>query len=564
MSLFEELKRRNVFRVGIAYLVLAWIVIQAADVIFPILQFPDWTISFVAVLAVLGFPLALFLAWAFELTPEGLKREHEVDRSKSVSTGRKLDFVIIGMLVLALGYFVWDKFGAGPGDFQEIVQSSSAVGDINVNTPVPGFSGRAAIAVLPFVNLSGDADQEYFADGLTEDIITGLQTYRGFPVIARTSTFAYRGVAKDVRQIARELGVGYIVEGSVRKSGDKIRIAAQLIDAGGRHLWAKNYDFFLAGLMAVEDEITGQIVNAIEPELLLAETRRVRSVRSEDLEALDYYLRALAESTILFGYSDLRGQPVTLERNDLARQLALKAIEIDPLLSRAYALISHIESEMTHMYRAEITDEEAAVAIERAIRFGTKARQISPFDSTACSCLAFVLLNIGDVALALDIQKGAVAANPSHSNARAVYAWALLFDGQNEAAFEEIQLAKRLSPRDMAMSFYLTTEAAIHLALGDLEMAAIRLREATSMSSFNYDARILHILMLDAMGRKDEARAVLSAFLVETPNFMVKSLWNAPVADVLLGEAAASLSADERPGFHEFVAERLTRLGWQN
>ena len=114
------------------------------------------------------------------------------------------------------------------------------------------------------------------------------------------------------------------------------------------------------------------------------------------------------------------------------------------------------------------------------------------------------------------------------------------------------------------MSFYLTTEASIHLALGDLEMAAIRLREATSMSSFNYDARIMHILVLDAMDREDEARTVLSAFLAETPNFIVKSLWNAPVADVLLGEAAASLSADERPGFHEFVAERLAQLGWKN
>ena len=139
-----------------------------------------------------------------------------------------------------------------------------------------------------------------------------------------------------------------------------------------------------------------------------------------------------------------------------------------------------------------------------------------------------------------------------------------MFDGQNEAAFEEIQLAKRLSPRDMAMSFYLTTEAAIRLALGDLEMAAIRAREATSMSPLNYDARILHVLTLDALGREDEARAVLSAFLAETPDFTVESLWNAPVADVLLGEAAASLSADERPSFHEFVAERLARLGWQN
>lgn len=456
---------------------------------------------------------------------------------------------------------IWLAGGMENDKISGLIRPAAALGGIDVETPVPGFSGRAAIAVLPFVNMSGSEEQQYFADGLTEDIITGIQAFRTFPVIARTSTFAYQGINKDVREIALELGVGYIVEGSVRRAGDKIRVTAQLINSSGVHLWAEKYDSDIQGLKSLEDEITVQIVNAIEPELTANEVKRVQFVRTEDLEAWDYYLKALSETNYLFGYTDLHGNSIPLERHLKARDMALKAIELDPEFARAYTLLAHVEAETAHLFRSEVTAEEADEAVRKSIEYGMLARRISPFDSTACSCLSFMLVISGEVERALDIQRAAIEANPSHSNAHAVYAWALLFDDQPEAALQAIEMAKRLSPRDLGMSTYLTIESSIRSSLGDLDQAALRAREAVSLSRLNYDARILHILALDGLGRNAEAREVLAAFLAETPGFTVDSLWTAPVGEALL--LAAGIETDEtEPSFHEFVADRLSQLGW--
>ena len=222
-SLFTELRRRNVIRVGLAYIVAAWLLLQVADVVLNNIEAPEWVFQAILLVVGLGFPLALLFAWAFELTPEGLKKEKDVDRSESVThvTGRKLDFAIIGVLVLALGYFAYDKFVIGT----PVDESSVAIDDEVSNTEIPEMS----IAVLPFVNMSSDPEQEFFSDGISEELLNMLAQFPGLRVAARTSSFQFKGQNQDIGKIADTLNVAHVLEGSVRKASTRLRITAQLI-----------------------------------------------------------------------------------------------------------------------------------------------------------------------------------------------------------------------------------------------------------------------------------------------------------------------------------------------
>ena len=229
MSFIKELKRRNVIRVAIAYAIVAWLLIEITATTFPMLRLPEWTSTFVAVLVLIGFPLALILAWAYELTPEGIKLEKDVDRSESIThiTGRKLDFIIIGVLVVALVLFAVERFVLLP----DTAPASDSAEEI-VATEV-----QQSIAMLPFVNMSADPEQEYFSDGLSEEILNLLAKIPDLKVIGRTSSFAFKGKDTDLRDIGQALGVKTLLEGSVRKSGERVRITAQLIDVSdGSHI----------------------------------------------------------------------------------------------------------------------------------------------------------------------------------------------------------------------------------------------------------------------------------------------------------------------------------------
>ena len=282
LSFFEELKRRNVFRVGFAYVIVAWILMQVADTFAPALQLPDWFTSAVAFLLLLGFPLALFLAWAFELTPEGIKKEKDVDRSRSIThlTSRKLDFAIIGMLVFALAYFIWEsRFSSTFNDGTAIPVNASAQGESGKISPdgVPGQAGstkpaRKSIAVLPFVNMSADPDQVYFSDGISEELLNVLAQFPGLSVAARTSAFQFKNQNMDIAEIARQLNVNHILEGSVRKSGKQLRITAQLIEAeSGYHLWSDSYDREMDDIFAIQDEISAAIEAGLRNHYILRE-----------------------------------------------------------------------------------------------------------------------------------------------------------------------------------------------------------------------------------------------------------------------------------------------------
>jgi len=318
MSIVQELKRRNVFRVGIAYAIAAWVLLQIIDVVVPIIEAPEWVSKAMLLLIAVGFPLALLFAWAFELTPEGLKFERDVDRSQSITsnTGRKLDFAIIGVLVIAVVLFAADKFiwSAAPDESDAMAKRS--------------------IAVIPFINMSDDPDQAFFSDGISEEILNTLVRAEGISVASRTSSFGYRNHEQGIPVIAEELGVLFVLEGSVRKAGDQLRITAQLIDADqDRHLWSQTYDRGLTDVFAVQSDIANSIARAIRRELGIQSDAEIEVRQmTENMTAYDLYLKGLLAH---------EHRQETQDLIDSARWLE-QAVELDPDFAVAWEALAAV------------------------------------------------------------------------------------------------------------------------------------------------------------------------------------------------------------------------------
>ena len=296
MSFFEELKRRNVFRVIIGYVITAWLLMQVIDLVLENINAPDWVMQVFMLALAIGFPLAIFFAWAFEMTPEGVKREADVDRSQSITsqTGQKLNSAIIGIMAIALAWFVWDKFGSSPELAAPAEVASPTVME-TVNNPV---ATAKSIAVLPFIAMSDGPDDEYFADGLTEEILNSLAQLPELLITARTSSFHFKGQDIPVQEIAAALGVEHIVEGSVRRSGDRLRVTAQLIRSeDGFHLWSQNYDSTSADSIQVQEDIAEKIAEAMN--VVMDDTRReaMRKSGLRNAEAFVNYQKALELQT---------------------------------------------------------------------------------------------------------------------------------------------------------------------------------------------------------------------------------------------------------------------------
>jgi len=294
VSFVAELKRRNVFRVAAAYIIVAWLIMQAGDTLAPALRLPDWINSALAFFLILGFPLALFFAWAFEMTPDGVKREKDVDRSQSIThvTGQKLNYTIIALLLVALGYMAWDKFiqqGSESLSRQSTEHIAKAGEDV---TPTPDQA--QSIAVLPFVDMSAGGDNAYFSDGLTEELLNMLAKISELKVAGRTSSFAFKGKDEDLRSIGEKLNVTSILEGSVRKDDtrNRVRITAQLINANdGYHLWSETYDRDLGDIFAIQEEIAREVAEALRVTLLGEDVERLESVASTQISTYELYLQ---------------------------------------------------------------------------------------------------------------------------------------------------------------------------------------------------------------------------------------------------------------------------------
>jgi TolB-like protein len=330
MSLFAELRRRNVVRVGLAYAVIGWFLAQIAEFAFENFGAPDWVLKTVVVLLLLGLPIALFFAWAFEMTPEGVKLEKDVDRSQSITqtTGRKLDRVIIAALVVALVYFVWERQETNePVEMADVADATDAA--IVEESPDSGPDKRS-IAVLPFVNMSSDKEQEWFSDGLTEEILNALARTPDLLVAARTSSFKYKGMNEDVPTIAAALGVAHILEGTVRRGRDHLRVTAQLIRASdGFHLWSQTYDRKPEDVIALQEEVAIEIAVALQTAMDPEALAKMVSSGTNSVPAYNAYLEALA-----YGVSTLSTGDVYVFLS--AREALERAIALDPGFALAY------------------------------------------------------------------------------------------------------------------------------------------------------------------------------------------------------------------------------------
>jgi TolB-like protein/Flp pilus assembly protein TadD len=415
LSLFNELKRRNVIRVAIAYSLTAWVLLQIADVVLNNIEAPDWLFRAILLLVALGFPLALILAWAFELTPEGIKKEKDVDRSTSVTatTGRKLEFVIIGILVVGIVFLLVEKFSQPP------------------ESPTLGAT-ELSIAVLPFVNMSSDPEQEFFSDGITEEILNALAAVRQLKVAGRTSSFAFKGQNDDLRRIGDTLGVGYILEGSVRRSGTKVRISAQLVQVNdGFHVWVDTYDRELTDIFAIQDEIAAAIIGQLKAALLVDEQQAMTSLRTTP-EVYERYLLARQRM---------------YDRSQAALEDALRlldeSIDRDPEYAPAYAQRGIVAMLLADDSYGTIPEDEA---LQQGKRYLDLALEIDPESAEALAGLGLYYVNgVGNTDKAIDALTKSLSINPNQPDASVWLANALSTSGDIAG---QLKVLEELTERD--------------------------------------------------------------------------------------------------------------------
>ena len=402
-NLFTELKRRNVIRVGLAYIIAAWLLLQVADVVINNIEAPAWVFQAILLVVMLGFALALIFAWAYELTPEGLKKEKDVDRSESIThvTGRKLDFAIIGVLVLALAYFAYDKFVISESDDAPSVAQSDEITD----TDIPELS----IAVLPFVNMSSDPEQEFFSDGISEELLNMLAKFPGLRVAARTSSFQFKGQNQDISKIADTLNVAHVLEGSVRKAGTTLRITAQLIRAdSGYHLWSDTYDRELDDIFAVQDEIASAISEALKIKLALDAADgggQPTTIKAANTDAYEAFLRA----------RELIHRRGRASLEEAVRQLE-RSLRLDDNFAPAHAMLAIAT---TLLLESPQTYGDLSLAqVERiAVPHLDRALELEPNLAEGHAGKALLALDTEDMSLAIDYAYKALEINPSYIDA---------------------------------------------------------------------------------------------------------------------------------------------------
>ncbi len=477
MSFFEELKRRNVFRVGAAYVVVAWVLLQVVDLVLDNIAAPDWIMKVFMLAIAVGFPVAVIIAWAFEMTPEGLKREIQVDRSQSITpqTGHKLDRLIIVFLAVAVVVLLAERVYVGDESKPAVStavdsEKSSAANSAQSTNPVSRTRGNS-IAVLPFVNMSADPDNEYFSDGIAEEILNVLARIPDLKVAARTSAFAFKGTNINIAEIARTLNVDVVLEGSVRKFGNQVRVTAQLIKAAdGYHLWSETYDRELTNIFAIQDEIAKSIADELKLTLDIDTGVAGNMTGTTSTAAYDAYLRGMNQWHLRTGES---------LRNSI--ELFGQAIAIDPKFARAYAGLA-----LTYAIIDSYTDMRWSETREKTRLAAHQALAIDPGLAEAATALIFTT---EDVEEQLAFGRRAIELGPSFATAHQWYAGTILYTGDLEGALEEYLVAYELDPRSRIVGANLAEN---YRAMGNYSEAERVLRQ---VASFAPDFYYVHELL---------------------------------------------------------------------
>lgn len=452
-KVFAELRRRNVFRVALLYLVASWLVLQVADLAFDLLGIPQWGLRLVFAILALGLPFALAFSWVYEITPEGLKRESEIDRGRSIvaQTGRRLDIMTITIVTIVaawagIAYFARDR-------------SSEQLITTGADRPTAAAPARdVSVAVLPFVNLSSDPADEYFSDGLAEELINAFAEIEGLKVSARTASFQFKNRTGDVAPIARQLKVANILQGSVRRAGNRVRIAAQLIEAdNGFQLWSKTYDREMGDIFAVQSDIAADITRTLRLTLSTAPSAPTANVRAfelhlqgrhlwrrRNLAALEQSVKLLEESvrldpayaeawaTLAAAHVVLPDYSTTYAHSSWSRaeECANRAIALDARRAEPYAVLA--------LVRARLLDWSKSEALFR------RAIELEPGDATALLWLGQVLVQTGYVREGQRLLLEALEADPTSSSIVHYVAIAYAATGDYERGIEYANRAEAL------------------------------------------------------------------------------------------------------------------------
>jgi TolB-like protein/Tfp pilus assembly protein PilF len=438
MSFLGELKRRNVIRMALLYIVAAWVLLQIADVLFDPLGLPAWTFRMVLGLLLLGFPLALIFAWVFEMTPEGLKRERDIDRSASAvaHTGRKMNTVIVVLLIVAIAGLVIDRLipesGQPPAAATAVTGPERAAADAGTREAA---AADTSIAVLPFVNMSGDPDNEYFSDGLSEELLNTLVRLGGLKVTGRTSSFAFKGQKQDLREIGRLLNVANVLEGSVRKAGNRVRITAQLIKTSdGYHLWSDTFDRELDDIFAIQAEIAERVSDALQVTLLGgagADQPAVVSI-SHNAQAYEAYLR---------GMYIWQREPDQRESLDRARAHFEAALALDPGYVDAHWGMFWVWDRMNRNGHVPFGESLAQMQY-----YGAEIERLAPGSDRALSAASRNALVDYRYELAADYLREAVRKYPGSAVVQAEFAATLATLSRYDEAMEASDVAAKLDP----------------------------------------------------------------------------------------------------------------------
>jgi TolB-like protein len=390
LSFLNELKRRNVFRVGIAYCVAAWLLLQVIDFSLDVMDAPNWIVQVLVLLAAVGLPAALIFAWVFEMTPEGLKRESEIQRDASMTPGtaKKLDKLIIVLLITLIVIVIADRFVPETGTEGEPVTANTSLESAAVEETAPAMP---SVAVLPFANMSSDPDNEYFSEGISEELLNLLVQVDGLRVPSRTSSFAFKGMNMDIKEIARQLAVEHVLEGSVRKSGNQVRITAQLIDVStDTHLWSNTYDRELENIFKIQDEISREIIRELKIALDTSDlVSRDESRPTNNMQAYQDYLR---------------GRHLFIQRGRPSLKASLEAMQsavaLDPAFTEAWAAMSLTAATLSGWDMANIDTTN-----QIALNAGNHALQLDENSATAMAGLGLLNYNMGKWARSLELLK---------------------------------------------------------------------------------------------------------------------------------------------------------------
>jgi serine/threonine-protein kinase len=498
-NFFAELKRRNVYKVAVAYAVVAWLLIQIATQVFPFFEVPNWVVRLVVLLLLIGFPVALILAWAFELTPEGIKRTDEVspEQSNRGRTGKTLNVAIITTLVLVIGLLIFDR----------IRQRS-----------VPAPAAEKSVAVLPFVDLSQAKDQEYFCDGISEELLDALSRIEGLRVVARTSSFSFKGKNTDAVEIAQKLNVQNVLEGSLRRDGNRIRITAQLLSRDGFHIWSDTFERELQGVFAVQDEITRAITDALKLKLIgpTSSRRQGRNTEAYDLylqgvffsnkstedglrKSLEFFQRSLekdpnsarAWAGIAKDWEWLADAYVKpLEAYPAMKAAALKAISLDEREPEGHVYLGDARRVLDWDIAADEAEQQRAI-------------ELDPNCAAAHLLLALGQISLGKIPLAELHRRAAVKGDPLSPIVSNFSAVVLLSAGQTDEAIAEAKRTLELDPN----YFYENSVLAEAYRVKGMFSEAIELfKKAEQVSGLPQSG--LAVTYAE-MGRQDEARQIL-------------------------------------------------------